>query len=69
MPNGVGIRVRDDESFEKALRRFRSLVKKLEILREITRRQSFEKPSAKRHRTYRKRDRRHKHSKQTNQKK
>lgn len=42
----VGIRVKPDESFEKALRRFRKRVEKAGILSEYRRRQRFEKPCA-----------------------
>lgn len=42
----VGIRVKPDESFEKALRRFRKRVEKAGVLSEYRRRQRYEKPSA-----------------------
>lgn len=51
MPNrGVGIRVRDDESFEKALRRFSKLCIKTGLIADMKRHQRYEKPSEKRKR-------------------
>jgi small subunit ribosomal protein S21 len=44
------IHVRDEESFEAALRRFKRKVEKAGILTEIKKRQHFEKPSVKRKR-------------------
>lgn len=41
----TGVRVRDDESFEKALRRFNKFCEKTGILSDIKKRQHFEKPS------------------------
>jgi len=41
----TGIRVRDDESFEKALRRFTKSCEKAGILSDIKKHQHFEKPS------------------------
>lgn len=41
----TGVRVRDDESFEKALRRFNKFCEKTGILTDIKKRQHFEKPS------------------------
>jgi len=41
----LGVRVRDNESFEKALRRFNKSCMKEGILSEIRKRQHFEKPS------------------------
>jgi small subunit ribosomal protein S21 len=42
--------VRDDESFESALRRFKRKCEKSGILTELKKRQHFEKPSVKRKR-------------------
>jgi len=44
------VRVRDGESFEKALRRFKRQCEKDGILSEIRKREHFEKPSVKRKR-------------------
>lgn len=44
------VQVRDDESFEGALRRFKRKVEKAGILTELRKRQFFEKPSVKRKR-------------------
>lgn len=44
------IQVREDESFENALRRFKRKVEKAGILTELRKRQHFEKPSVKRKR-------------------
>lgn len=41
----TGVRVRDDESFEKALRRFNKFCEKAGILSDIKKHQHFEKPS------------------------
>ena len=41
----TGVRVRDDESFEKALRRFNKICEKSGILSDIKKHQHFEKPS------------------------
>jgi len=46
----TGIRVRDDESFEKALRRFTKSCEKAGILSDIKKHQHFEKPSDRRKR-------------------
>ena len=46
----TGVRVRDDESFEKALRRFNKVCEKAGILSDIRRHQHFEKPSDRRKR-------------------
>jgi small subunit ribosomal protein S21 len=40
--------IRDGESFERALRRFKKLCEKTGILSEIKKREHFEKPSVKR---------------------
>jgi len=40
--------VREDESFENALRRFKKQVEKVGVLSETRRRQHFEKPSVRR---------------------
>lgn len=44
------VQVRDDESFESALRRFKRKVEKAGVLTELKKRQHFEKPSVKRKR-------------------
>lgn len=44
------VNVRDDESFEGALRRFKRKVEKSGVLTELKKRQYFEKPSVKRKR-------------------
>jgi len=41
----TGVRIRDDESFERALRRFNKFCEKAGILSDIKRHQHFEKPS------------------------
>lgn len=41
----TGVRVRDDESFEKALRRFNKFCEKAGILSDIKKHQHYEKPS------------------------
>jgi small subunit ribosomal protein S21 len=46
----TGIRVREDESFEKALRRFTKSCEKAGILSDIKKHQHFEKPSDRRKR-------------------
>lgn len=46
----TGVKVRDDESFEKALRRFNKFCEKTGILSDIKKHQHFEKPSEKRKR-------------------
>ena len=48
MPTAV--QVRDNESFEQALRRFKRKCEKAGILSEIKKRQHYEKPSVKRKR-------------------
>jgi small subunit ribosomal protein S21 len=45
-----GVRVRDDESFEKALRRFNKFCEKSGVLSDIKKHQHFEKPSDRRKR-------------------
>ena len=42
----AGVKVRDDESFEKALKRFTKTCEKAGILSDIKKHQHFEKPSA-----------------------
>ncbi|MEE9153665.1 MAG: 30S ribosomal protein S21 [candidate division NC10 bacterium] len=42
------ILVREDESFESALRRFKKQVEKAGVLSEMRKRQHYEKPSARR---------------------
>lgn len=44
------VHVREEESFENALRRFKRKVEKAGILTELRKRQHFEKPSVKRKR-------------------
>ncbi len=44
------VQIRDDESFENALRRFKRKCEKEGILTELKKRQHFEKPSVKRKR-------------------
>lgn len=41
----TGVKVRDDESFERALRRFNKFCEKAGILSDIKKHQHFEKPS------------------------
>ncbi|MFQ5498546.1 MAG: 30S ribosomal protein S21 [Candidatus Zixiibacteriota bacterium] len=41
----TGVRVRDEESFERALRRFNKFCEKTGILSDIKKHQHFEKPS------------------------
>jgi len=41
----TGVKVRNDESFEKALRRFNKFCEKMGILSDIKKHQHFEKPS------------------------
>ncbi|GIX48737.1 MAG: 30S ribosomal protein S21 2 [Candidatus Tectimicrobiota bacterium] len=45
-----GVRVRDSESFESALRRFKKQCEKAGILSEIRKREYYEKPSVRRKR-------------------
>lgn len=44
----AGVRVREGEPFERALRRFRRQVERAGILKEVRRRQHYEKPSVRR---------------------
>lgn len=44
------VQVREDESFENALRRFKRKVEKAGVLTELKKRQHFEKPSVKKKR-------------------
>lgn len=46
----VGVRIKPDETFEHALRRFKKQCEKAGILSELRRRAHFEKPSTKRKR-------------------
>ncbi|MEW5796946.1 MAG: 30S ribosomal protein S21 [Candidatus Zixiibacteriota bacterium] len=46
----AGVRVRDDESFERALRRFNKFCEKSGILSDYKKHQHFEKPSESRKR-------------------
>ncbi|HCP47025.1 MAG TPA: 30S ribosomal protein S21 [Deltaproteobacteria bacterium] len=41
----AGVRVREGEPFERALRRFRRQVERAGVLKEVRRRQHYEKPS------------------------
>ena len=43
----AGVRVREGEPFERALRRFRRQVERAGILKEVRRRTYYEKPSVK----------------------
>ena len=43
-----GVRVREGEPFERALRRFRRTVERSGVLKELRRRQYYEKPSVRR---------------------
>ena len=45
-----GIRIRENESFENALRRFKKQCEKTGIISEIRKREHYEKPSVKRKR-------------------
>ena len=44
----TGVRVRDNESIESAIRRFKKLCEKAGILAELRKREHYEKPSVKR---------------------
>jgi small subunit ribosomal protein S21 len=46
----TGVRVRDGESFESALRRFKKQCERAGILSEIRKREHYDKPSVKRKR-------------------
>ncbi|PIR22323.1 MAG: 30S ribosomal protein S21 [Deltaproteobacteria bacterium CG11_big_fil_rev_8_21_14_0_20_45_16] len=46
----TSVRVKDGESFEGALRRFKKIVEKAGILTELRKREYYEKPSQKRKR-------------------
>jgi small subunit ribosomal protein S21 len=46
----TGVRVRDGESFESAVRRFKKQCEKAGILSELRKREHYEKPSVKRKR-------------------
>ena len=43
-----GVKIRDGESFEQALRRFKKQCEKADILSELRKREHYEKPSIKR---------------------
>jgi len=45
-----GVRIRENESYESAMRRFRKQCEKAGILSELRRREHYEKPSVKRKR-------------------
>lgn len=42
-----GIKIKDNESFENAIRRFKKQVEKIGILSEVRKREHYEKPSIK----------------------
>ncbi|MCS7199276.1 MAG: 30S ribosomal protein S21 [Caldimicrobium sp.] len=44
----AGVIVRDGESFEQAIKRFKRLVEKTKILSEVKKREFYEKPGVKR---------------------
>lgn len=46
----TSVRIRDGESFEGALRRFKKIVEKAGIITELRKREFFEKPSVKKKR-------------------
>jgi small subunit ribosomal protein S21 len=46
----LGVKVKDNESFESALRRFKKKCEKAGILSDVRRHQQFEKPSERRKR-------------------
>ena len=46
----TGVRVRDGESFENALRRFKKICERAGILSEVRKREHYEKPSVRRKR-------------------
>jgi small subunit ribosomal protein S21 len=46
----TGVRVRDGESFENALRRFKKMCEKAGILSELRKREHYEKPSVRKKR-------------------
>lgn len=46
----TGVKVRDGESFESALRRFKKMCERAGILSEIRKREHYEKPSEKKKR-------------------
>ena len=48
----TGVRIRDDEAFEKALKRFTKSCEKAGILADIKKHQHFEKPSDRRKRKH-----------------
>ncbi|MGH7493927.1 MAG: 30S ribosomal protein S21 [bacterium] len=48
----TGIKVRDNESFEKALRRFTKACEKAGLMSELRKRKHFEKPSEKKKRKF-----------------
>jgi small subunit ribosomal protein S21 len=45
-----GVKIRENESFENALRRFKKLCEKTGILSEVRKREHYEKPSIKKKR-------------------
>ncbi len=45
-----GVRIRENESFENAMKRFKKQCEKIGILSEVRKREHFEKPSLKRKR-------------------
>jgi small subunit ribosomal protein S21 len=48
----TGVKVRDNESFERALRRFSKACEKAGLMSELKKRRHFEKPSEKRKRKF-----------------
>ena len=46
----TGVRIRDGESFENALRRFKKMCEKAGILSELRKREHYEKPSVRKKR-------------------
>ena len=53
----IGVMVKEDEPFEKAVKRFRRKVEKAGIIKETKRRTRYEKPSVKRKRKLLQRER------------
>lgn len=45
-----GVRIRDGESFEQAIRRFKKSVEKAGVMAELRKREHYEKPSVRRKR-------------------
>ncbi len=49
MHGGVGVRVRGDESFERAMKRFQKTVEKSGVMKELKLHQEFSSPGRRRH--------------------